>query len=120
MDKYGCISHRLYRQHCTQDEQSHYKDLDKLGRDLSKIIIVDNSPHNFKYNIDNGIMIKTWKDDTSDEQLKGLGRLLIRIAQKQYPDFRKVIRTINEYLDRSTIKSMDNPYDQINLDTINN
>lgn len=119
LDNNGYISHRLYRQHCTSEQDSHYKDLEKLGRDLSKTIIVDNSPHNFKYNEDNGLMIKTWKDDPTDEQLKSLGRLLIRIFRRNYSDVRKVIKVINEYLDNYTIKTKENPYDDIDLNNVN-
>jgi len=39
------------------------KDLSKLGRDLSKTIIVDNIAENFVLQKDSGIFISTWYDD---------------------------------------------------------
>jgi CTD small phosphatase-like protein 2 len=62
------ISHRLYWDHITvaenvseggvsdsQEQMTYYKDLSKLGRDLSKTIIVDNLPENFSLQPENGI-----------------------------------------------------------------
>jgi CTD small phosphatase-like protein 2 len=109
------ISHRLYRQHTSLDEVSHYKDLDKVGRDLTKTIIVDNSPHNFKYNKDNGLLIKTWTEDPSDIQLLGLASLLKRIALMNPNDVRPLIKFINSELDKEAIKMLKNPYEQIQL-----
>lgn len=54
------ISHRLYRQHTTSNGQSCIKDLSLLGRDLSKVIIVDNLPDNFQLQPENGISIQSW------------------------------------------------------------
>jgi hypothetical protein len=42
------IKYRLYRHHITMLGCSIYKDLSKLGRDLSKVIIVDNLKENFR------------------------------------------------------------------------
>lgn len=42
------------------------KDLSKLGRDLSKTLIVDNVRDNYKRQPENGILIKSWYDDPKD------------------------------------------------------
>ena len=44
---------RLYRQHTILIDNILIKDLSKLGRDLSKVIIVDNMPQNFKLQKEN-------------------------------------------------------------------
>lgn len=41
------ISHRLYRQHTTIENGNFVKDLSKIGRDLTKTIIIDNVAENF-------------------------------------------------------------------------
>jgi TFIIF-interacting CTD phosphatase-like protein len=100
------------------DDESHFKDLDKVGRDLARTIIVDNMPHNFKYNKNNGLFIKSWKDDPNDNQLLGLCRLLKQIAIRKPDDVRPIINVIRNELDKETIKSVDNPYDLIDLDKL--
>jgi len=47
LDSRHSISYKLYRQHIQFQEKLQIKDLSKLGRDLSKMIIVDNIPDNF-------------------------------------------------------------------------
>ena len=48
---------RLYREHATKIGNKYIKDLSKIGRDLSKVLIVDNNPHSFKFQHENGILI---------------------------------------------------------------
>lgn len=47
IDPRGYITYRLYRQHATRTGPVFVKDLAKLGRDLSKCLIVDNVAENF-------------------------------------------------------------------------
>ena len=60
IDKEGCISHRLYRDHTHFKNGTYLKDLSKLGRDLTKTIIIDNIEENFSEQHENGICIKSW------------------------------------------------------------
>jgi RNA polymerase II subunit A small phosphatase-like protein len=41
IDKRGCISHRLFREHCVMHRGAYVKDLARLGRDLTNVVIVD-------------------------------------------------------------------------------
>jgi CTD small phosphatase-like protein 2 len=44
-----CISHRLYRQHALPSASGFYvKDLSRIGREISRSIIVDNIAENFQ------------------------------------------------------------------------
>ena len=58
------------------------KDLSKIGRDLSKTIIVDNTPENFQLQAQNGICIKTWIGDEKDHALHDLGEILGEIGEE--------------------------------------
>lgn len=46
-DKNLSITHRLYRSSCRMRKGAYVKDLSKLGRDLTKTIIVDNIAENY-------------------------------------------------------------------------
>jgi CTD small phosphatase-like protein 2 len=76
IDKNKYISHRMYRQHASPNGQVFIKDLSRIGRDLSKSIIVDNVAENFQLQPDNGIFIKSWFDDMTDTALTELAPLL--------------------------------------------
>jgi len=86
------IKHRLYRQHTLAWGSVYIKDLSRLGRDLRKIIIVDNVPENFQLQQDNGIFITSWFDDVTDTALWELSIILKDIYSLKPDDLRDALR----------------------------
>ena len=90
------FDYRLYREHTTQYGKKYIKDLSKLGRDLSKIIIVDNLSQCFKLHGENGILISSfYGEDENDKVLIELQKILIKIFYEK-GDVRE---SINKYKD---------------------
>ena len=59
------------------------KDLSRIGRDLDKMIIVDNMPQNYRLHKKNGINIKGfWGEELNDRILYNLKDILVRIAKE--------------------------------------
>ena len=85
---------RLYREHATKIGNKYIKDLSKIGRDLSKTLIVDNNPHSFKLQHENGILISSYfGEKNNDKALIELQKVLIKI----YKEKRDVRESIAKY-----------------------
>ncbi|EME29598.1 Carboxy-terminal domain RNA polymerase II polypeptide A small phosphatase 2 [Galdieria sulphuraria] len=91
-------SHRLFRDSCEYDtvQSGYVKKLSSLGRDLSKTIIVDNSPAAYVYNIDNAIPIESFVDDMNDNELLNILPWLLSLNVAD--DVREKIRQRREFL----------------------
>jgi Dullard-like phosphatase family protein len=88
------FDYRLYRDHTINN--NFLKDLSRLGRDMSRIIIVDNMEQNYKLQPDNGITIRPfWGKDTNDMALFDLLYILIKIV-KNNMDVRDGIKFFKE------------------------
>jgi len=107
------IKYRLYREHTTILGFTVYKDLSKLGRDLSKVIIIDNLKENFKMQPNNGLFIKTWTNDINDVQFKDLLKILKDIVSLNVNDVRPIIQKINDEIKIS--RNIIRPYLNINV-----
>ncbi|KAJ4398948.1 Nuclear envelope morphology protein 1 [Didymella pomorum] len=67
---------RYYRQHCTFRNGAYIKDLAQVEPDLSKVMILDNSPMSYIFHEDNAIPIEGWISDPTDYELLHLIPLL--------------------------------------------
>ena len=84
------FDYKLYKDHCTLYKNRFVKDISKLGRDIRKVIIVDDDENNFILNKENGIKIKPYlgeknNDDTSLFELK---KILILFDKMNLDDVR--------------------------------
>ena len=113
------IKFRLYREHTSIynsiNGMSFSKDLSKLGRNLNKVIIIDNLSDNFKLQPNNGITIGTWTEDMRDTELIDIGNFLKNLVLKNPKDVRIVIQKINEDINRNVRKGNLNPFKDINI-----
>ena len=94
IDKNKVISHKLYRKHVEFNDGFCLKDLNKIGRDIKKVCIIDNDKNNFKLHEDNGIEIKEFLGEQDDNELDLLGDLLMSIIESNLDDIRPVIKDI--------------------------
>ncbi len=77
------FSGRLYREDNVIINNEFIKDISLLGRDIEKVIIVDNMIQNFRLQKENGINIRTfWGEDPYDTALFDLMDILIKIAKE--------------------------------------
>ena len=73
----------FFRQHTIIVGNDFVKDLTRIGRPLSSTIIIDNMPQNFRFQKENGISIKPfWGQDSNDKTLYDLMPILLDIAKK--------------------------------------
>jgi TFIIF-interacting CTD phosphatase-like protein len=89
----------LYRQHTTFEDEVYVKDLGLVGRDLDKMLIVDNTKDNFKYHKENGITVDSWFDDENDQVLLDLANILVLIATNNPSDIRDELVKWRKVLD---------------------
>ena len=89
-DKEQYFDYKLYRENTNYSDENYYLDINKLGRDLKRIIVID---HKFNYG-NNGILINSFQFDEinnyilNDNILFHLEKILIQIAKEEPNDIR--------------------------------
>ncbi|XP_014474438.1 PREDICTED: carboxy-terminal domain RNA polymerase II polypeptide A small phosphatase 1 [Dinoponera quadriceps] len=99
LDRWGVFRARLFRESCVFHRGNYVKDLNKLGRDLQQIIIVDNSPASYIFHPDNAVPVASWFDDMTDSELLDL-----------IPFFEKLSNVENIY---TVLCNSNHPYNQV-------
>lgn len=83
---------RYYRKDLREKNNCYVKDLSILKKDLSKVIIIDNLPDNFKEQKENGIFIHSWYSDENDVALLNLIPVLFEIVENDIQDVRVFLK----------------------------
>jgi len=96
LDKEHTIDARLFRDSCVQIGYSYVKDLSRLGRKMSEVMIIDNSPQSYRFQPCNAIPITSWFDDPNDTELKDLIPVL-KTTLKTIPDCRDILDAHKSY-----------------------
>ncbi len=98
LNKKNYITHILCRKYTEFKDGCYIKDLSKLGRDLSKVCIVDNNKDNFKLQPENGLFISSYYGEQNDNELYLLCGDLMKIIETQPEDIRPIIKQIDSIM----------------------
>ena len=92
------FDYNLYREHLTFDGKDFVKDISKLGRDIKKIIIVDNCINEYKLNSENVIQIPRFLNESfkNNNILFELKKILFLIYKSGYDDIRIALKKYNK------------------------
>jgi len=91
--------HRLFRDATKYMNRAHVKDLSKLNRDLSKVILVDWDNRAFQLNPENALRVPKWDGSDDDRGLIGLASLLLTFADSNADDVRPMIQHYSQFDD---------------------
>ena len=80
------FDYNFFREHSVIYGNDFVKDISRIGRDMKKIIIIDNMKENFRLNQKNGIKIFPFYGDNNDNVLNELKKILILIFRQGYED----------------------------------
>ena len=86
------FDYNFFREHSVINGNDFVKDISRIGRDMKKIIIVDNTEQNFRLNNKNGIKIKPFYGDQNDKVLYELSKILVMIVKQGYEDLTMALK----------------------------
>ncbi|KAJ8958302.1 hypothetical protein NQ318_017448, partial [Aromia moschata] len=99
LDQKNLISYKLVRDSTHFVEGHHVKNLDKLNRDLKKIVVVDWNAESVRFHPDNHLNIQRWRGEDGDTALIDLTSFLKTIAHTEIDDVREVLKFYKQYDD---------------------
>ena len=94
LDKDGCIMHRLYRDATYYRNGVHVKDLNRLNRNVKRMIVLDDDPAEVALNPENLIRVKAYTDatDRTDTTLARIAPFLMELVREGYDDFPTILQ----------------------------
>eukprot|EP00892_Ulva_mutabilis_P001250 jgi/Ulvmu1/11125/UM071_0008.1 len=81
IDPQGTLHGRLYRGSCVLHGGTYVKDLSRLGRDVARTVLVDNSSASALFQPENLVLSDTWMDDPYDMGLLQILKVLMSIRE---------------------------------------
>lgn len=97
LDQKGLISYKLVRDSTHFVDGHHVKNLERLNRDLKKVIVIDWNADSLKFHSDNHFSIDRWKGTDDDNTLVELTAFLKTIAQTDIEDVREVVKFYKQF-----------------------
>ncbi len=103
LDIFQVVNHRLFRESChwdyyqsepdddDDDDGLYFKDLSRLGRDLTSIIMLDNSPTSYRFHPQHAVPISSWFSDAHDNELLEIIPVLEDLADPHVTDVSVVL-----------------------------
>ena len=90
----------LYREHCSLVGKKFIKDISRIGRDMRRIIMIDDLPENLERFKSNGILILPYEgeEQSNDRVLFELKKLMILFYKLGYDDIRKALQQYKNYI----------------------
>jgi hypothetical protein len=92
LDPFGCISYALYRPATESFQGISLKDVSRLNRDLSKLIVIGHDTQGFRHHPENMLTSKPWMGDPKDTSLEEAVDFLEGIAFARPKDLRPVLK----------------------------
>ena len=120
IDTQNKISEKLYKQHTLVIGDNIIKDLDKLGRDLKKVIIVDNCCDSYCLQPKNGISIIDFNGNEEDDILQYLKKDLIKLVKINPEDVRLYLKEIQINMNKRGNEILNNDRQKKRTDIYNN
>lgn len=99
IDQKHLISYKLVRDSTHFIDGHHVKNLDRLNRNLNKVIIIDWDTNSVKFHPDNQFNLPRWEGNDDDMTLIDLTAFLKTIAHTEIEDVREVLRYYKQFED---------------------
>eukprot|EP01064_Diplonema_japonicum_P006648 TRINITY_DN14497_c0_g1_i1.p1 TRINITY_DN14497_c0_g1~~TRINITY_DN14497_c0_g1_i1.p1 ORF type:complete len:300 (+),score=32.16 TRINITY_DN14497_c0_g1_i1:57-956(+) len=103
IDPSGVIEHCIYRhKRWFSGKAGYQKDLTMLGRDMDKVLIVENTPDCIRGNPDNGVLVKDYEGETNgggcDSTIPRLTKFIAKLVESgdTVPAFLKNTEMVNQ------------------------
>ncbi|VVC35360.1 HAD-like domain,FCP1 homology domain [Cinara cedri] len=97
LDKNNVIMYRLVKNATDYIDGHHVKNLDRINRDLSKVIVIDWNVDSVKLQRENALVIPRWTGEDSDQQLIQLAEFLNVVSASEVTDVREVLSYYKQF-----------------------